>query len=348
MGLPSTLPSLLPTPEPYIPHCYITSPIYTRDLLTIYREMGDTVTLWPSLVTQVVSHIMALSYTFIITRDNVQVQVYSGWVRLLCIGAIGLLISGVSKHLSALLDLMGCSEWREPVWVMLCNIVVFSCVHSIYLIATAEPQLVSGASPSRGSFPDPEELDRGDYTVSLVIKHEANQTRLMNNTRKEEDHRAIARRVSPFLRTLGEGLDDLLGLRGRDEGGGDWMSRGASPLADFWDFSAPPTYRSPSGSRRSTGDESGGDTTSCVRPWISNPAFDTNGTGNTTTSNRSGRQRGENPYPGGPAACRGGSLGITKHSKKLPFIYGISEKQTFISTTVHYAYCKPYHKPYDG
>ncbi|CUS09617.1 unnamed protein product [Tuber aestivum] len=194
--------------------------------------MDNTPTLWPSLVTQVVNHLVAFLYTSILTRDSIDFRVYSRWVCFLCVGAAGLLVSGVSRHLSALLDYMGCSRWKEAIWVISCNIGVFTCMHSIYLIATRESRLVPDAPPARRSFPGPEDLDRGDYTINLVVKLEANQTRLGSNRRREEDFLARAGELSPPLRTSGEGAGD-------DEDEGNAMPPGAPPSTDFWNFATP-------------------------------------------------------------------------------------------------------------
>lgn len=220
--------------------------------------MDNTAALWPSFVTQVVSHLITLACTSTITRDSIQVQSYSGLLCFLCIGAIGLVIFGDSKYLSALLDHMGCSQWKEPLWVMACNVGIFFCVHSIYLMTTTESQLVSDIPPLDSSFPGPEELDRGDYTFTLLVKLEAHEARLENNRRREEDYRISAGELPPFLRAIGEGVDD-----GEDEDNG--IPDDGPPNVDFWNFSDPTDGSSTEYPR---GDDSGGsgDSDETVRP----------------------------------------------------------------------------------
>ena len=179
--------------------------------------MDNTATLWPSFVTQVVSHLITLACTSAITRDPIQVQNYSGWLCLLCIGAV-VLIFGDSKYLSALLDHMGWSLWKDPLWVMACNVGVFACVHSTYLITTTESQPVSDTPPLHTPFPGPEEPDRGDYTFALLAKLEANQNRFTNNRRREEDFRVSAGELPPFLRAIGEDVDDPPSSRADNDG----------------------------------------------------------------------------------------------------------------------------------
>ncbi|PUU75085.1 hypothetical protein B9Z19DRAFT_1091120 [Tuber borchii] len=228
--------------------------------------MDNTATLWPSLVTQVVSHLIILACAFTITRDSIQVQSYSGWLCLLCIEAIGLLIFGDSKYFSALLDHMGCSQWEEPLWVMICNVGVFSCVHCIYLMTTTESQLASDTPPLDSSFPGPEELDRGDYTFTLLVKLEAHEARLENNRRREEDYRISAGELPPFLLAIGEGTED-------GEGEDNGISDDEPPNGDFWDFfnaiDGPPMEH-PRGD--DSGDSGGsGDSDETVRPSSARP-----------------------------------------------------------------------------
>ena len=220
--------------------------------------MDNTATLWPSFVTQVVCHLISLACTSTITRDSIQVQSYSGWLCLLCIGGIGLLIFGDSEYFSAPLDYIGCSQWKEPFWVMACNVGVFSCVHSIYLMTTTESRLVSDIPPLDSSFPGPEELDRGNYTFTLLVKLETHEARLEDNRRREEDYRISAGELPPFLRAIGEGMDD-----GEDEDNG--IPDDEPPNADFWSF-LDPTDGSPTEYPR--GDDSGdsGDSDETVRP----------------------------------------------------------------------------------
>ena len=196
--------------------------------------MDNTATLWPSFVTQVVSHLITLACTSAITRDPIQVQNYSGWLCLLSIGAVGLLIFGDSKHLSALLDHMGWSLWKEPLWVMACNVGVFACVHSIYLITTTESQLVLDTPPPHTPFPGPEEPDRGDYTFTLLAKLGANQTRFTNNRRREEDFRVSAGELPPFLRAIGEDVDDPPSSRADDDDEDDGIMDDSHFGRDFW------------------------------------------------------------------------------------------------------------------
>ncbi|KAG0128161.1 hypothetical protein HOY82DRAFT_612221 [Tuber indicum] len=171
--------------------------------------MDNKDTLWPSSVTLVVSHLIALSYTSIIARYFVEAQTYSGWVCFSCIVTVGLLlIAGSSAHLSDILDLMGYSLWKEPLWVMACNIGAFSCVHSIYLITRTESGTVWDTPPPRSSFPGPEEPYRGEYTEDLLIKLEANQARFKNNRKREEDYRISAGELPPYRRALGEDVED--------------------------------------------------------------------------------------------------------------------------------------------
>jgi len=99
-------------------------------------------------------------------------------------------------------------------------------------MATRESQLASDTPPFHSPFPGPEELDRGDYTFTLLIKLEAHETRLGNNRRREEDYRISAGELPPFLRAIGEGMDD-----GEDEDNG--ILYDGPPNADFWSFLDP-------------------------------------------------------------------------------------------------------------
>ncbi|KAG0634753.1 hypothetical protein HOY80DRAFT_1059155 [Tuber brumale] len=98
--------------------------------------------------------------------------------------------------------------------------------------------------PQRSSFPGPEELDRGEYTVNLLIRLEANQTRFRNNRKREEDYRVSAGELPPFRRAIGEDVDDPPSPATDGEDEDSDMPDDAALNPDFWSI-IDPTGRSP-------------------------------------------------------------------------------------------------------
>ncbi|RPA91480.1 hypothetical protein L873DRAFT_1819300 [Choiromyces venosus 120613-1] len=232
--------------------------------------MENSVIPWPWVITQVVSHLLlALSYAYIITRNSIQVRIYGGWLCFLCTGSVGLLVVGGSEYFSTLLDHMGFPLCKAHAWALVCNIGVFSCVHSIYIIVSAEWQLYSDGPPPHSSFSVPEELDRGNYTVDLVLKLEDHRTRFTNSRRREEDYRINAGELPPFRRAMGEDVDDpeLDWYEDGDDEMGVSLEDDALPNPDFWSFT-PPIVRPRTEYSRSSRGGSGGASQIDMRPRI--------------------------------------------------------------------------------